>query len=704
VPPKRKIAILGGGVGAITTAFELTNWAGWQDAYDVDVYQMGWRLGGKGASGRRQELADRIEEHGLHLWMGFYENAFHVIRQAYDEYARLNLAPGSPIDTWQDAFIRQDFASNMEHTPEGWAPWAIHFPPNDTLPGDPALFDRQEGPPTLWDLFVIALEWIARQLEALEGLAGPHPPPSHLAELFEALALDVEHKASELLRWLIRHLQAVLRPAEIALEALAGLLAHIAEAVLAPIIPRLEREPELRHAFYLVDSGTSMARGVLADDVLGKGLSAIESVDLITWMTTHGAHFPKNPFVMAGYDALFAYKQGDPAQPNIAAGTCLYGVLRMMFTYRGSMFWRMTAGMGDTIFSPLYLVLKARGVRFHFFHRATDLHLTADHSAIEAIDFDLQATPKDAATGYQPLYTVGGVPCWPSDPFRDQLVEGDALRGVNLESDYTDWHGRVGTKTLRRGVDFDDVVLGIPPGGARWICGELAAARPEWAAMFANVATVQTQAMQLWLKTTSADLGFAPPGDGQNPAITAYVEPFDTWADMSHLLSRETWTPADKVQSIAYFCNAFQDAASIPAPFTDPGFPAAQLARVRAMALQFLNRDVQVLWPKCGQPFDWRLLVNRTAASGDAVLDTQYLRANIDGTERYVLSLAGTPSYRLPPGQSGFAGLYLAGDWTQNVVNAGCVEAAVISARLASKAICGKPEYIYGAFGATSQT
>jgi uncharacterized protein with NAD-binding domain and iron-sulfur cluster len=43
---KRRITILGGGVGAMTTAFELTNWSGWQDAYDIDIYQMGWRLGG----------------------------------------------------------------------------------------------------------------------------------------------------------------------------------------------------------------------------------------------------------------------------------------------------------------------------------------------------------------------------------------------------------------------------------------------------------------------------------------------------------------------------------------------------------------------------------------------------------------------------------------------------------------------------------
>jgi len=35
----------------------------------------------------------------------------------------------------------------------------------------------------------------------------------------------------------------------------------------------------------------------------------------------------------------------------------------------------MRAGMGDAVFSPLYEVLKLRGVRFEFFHRLTDVEL-----------------------------------------------------------------------------------------------------------------------------------------------------------------------------------------------------------------------------------------------------------------------------------------------------------------------------------------
>ncbi len=676
---KRRIAILGGGVGSLTAAFELTNVEGWQDRYEITVYQMGWRLGGKGASGRNASVGNRIEEHGLHIWMGFYENAFRMMRLAYAECAAKALSPGSPFHTWEDAFTRQDYGTNMERTASGWSPWTIHFPPNDQLPGDPALFDPKQGSPTPWDLLVMAIEWICRKLGSVsDRLASMHhPAPSGILGAIEKFGVEAEMTA-------VHCLERVVQAAEHSecIEAIVRLLDHIGEGIMRELEKLSQGDPALRHLFLLIDSGIAMVRGIIADGVLTHGFDAIDQYDLMEWLKRHGCQKPDNPFIRAGYDALFAYEKGDPKRPNISAGVSVYGMLRMMLTYRGSMFWRMNAGMGDAIFSPIYLALKARGVRFEFFLRATNVGLSEDKSAVESIAFDIQATVKNGE--YQPLVNVKGVPSWPSAPLYDQLVED--VRGFDLESDYTEWHGRIGSRVLRRGVHFDDVVLGIPPAAARWICPELASARAEWSDMFANFGTVQTQAVQLWLNKTSAELGYPPPSETQLAAVTAYVEPYDTWADMSHLLTRETWPPEANVRNIAYLCNAFEDAEKIPAPFTDPEFPASQKARVHEMALTFLNRDMQVLWPKCGSPFDQSLIAS------------QYLRANIDGTERYSLSLAGTAKYRLHPGKSGFSNLYLAGDWTYNVVNAGCVEAGVISGCLASRAICGSPEFIFGAF------
>src|SRR6185503_267067 len=79
---RTRVVIIGGGCAGLTAAFELSR-PEHGDRFQITVYQMGFRLGGKGASGRG--VGGRIEEHGLHLWMGFYENAFRLMRECYEE-------------------------------------------------------------------------------------------------------------------------------------------------------------------------------------------------------------------------------------------------------------------------------------------------------------------------------------------------------------------------------------------------------------------------------------------------------------------------------------------------------------------------------------------------------------------------------------------------------------------------------------------
>jgi hypothetical protein len=83
-------------------------------------------------------------------------------------------------------------------------------------------------------------------------------------------------------------------------------------------------------------------------------------------------------------------------------------------------------------------------------------------------------------------------------------------------------------------------------------------------------------------------------------------------------------------------------------------------------------------------------------AVGRAALGEQYTRANIDPSERYVLSLAGSAKHRLRAGGSGFENLYLAGDWVDTPLNAGCVEAAAMAGLAASHAIAGGTPEIIG--------
>ena len=84
-PGKIKIAVLGGGCGAMAAACYLSSTEELRRKYEVTVYQQGWRLGGKGATGRdrRADYGERIYEHGLHMWLGWYDNAFKLIQDVY---------------------------------------------------------------------------------------------------------------------------------------------------------------------------------------------------------------------------------------------------------------------------------------------------------------------------------------------------------------------------------------------------------------------------------------------------------------------------------------------------------------------------------------------------------------------------------------------------------------------------------------------
>ena len=186
-----KIAILGGGVAAMTAAFYLTEEADWRNRREITVYQMGWRLGGKGASGRNAAMGQRIEEHGLHIWFGFYDNAFKTIQRAYD---LLDRPEGAPLRTWEDAFEGQHFITLTEWIEGECRLWPIDTPP---MPGVPGTGDEKLD---LWRIALTAYEWIKQWLAALcqdhvhptepaRPLAQAHGPGSWLHDL----ALRAEH-------------------------------------------------------------------------------------------------------------------------------------------------------------------------------------------------------------------------------------------------------------------------------------------------------------------------------------------------------------------------------------------------------------------------------------------------------------------------------------------------------------------------------
>jgi uncharacterized protein with NAD-binding domain and iron-sulfur cluster len=692
--PKRRVAVLGGGIGALAAAYKLTTLPDWQDRFEITVHQLGWRLGGKGASGRNAGSANRIEEHGLHVWAGFYENAFRMMNDIYRNYAR----PQSPIQSIQQAFLKQSHIVLAEQYRGRWLEWPLYYPPNDSWPGD-----GSTGPPSITQYLL----WLTENLQrlhsslpaeigsaALRAIAFPDQVQRLVPEVLERARSETP-RADLLLQCahaiaVKAHAKAV-KPADAAISICWSLDLYRVE-FLTPVAAAINfDDTQLRRDFILLDLVSCVIAAIINDGVLTEGFQAIDGYDVIELLNRHHA-FPQTVAsapVVSGYDYTFAYEGGDHTKPLLSAASALEGFLRLLFGYKGALFFKMAAGAGDVIFAPIYEVLRDRGVKFEFFHRV--LELVPKDGRIEQIQIAIQATP--IADIYEPLVDLDGLLCWPSEPLYELLTNGQVLKDckIDLEDDYQTYS--IDQKTLNRGCDFDDVILGIPPGALTTICAKLAVPGSKWKAMLGGLPTVCTQALQLWSDCALQDFGgpfVAPqcPPDSVGPTCTSFAPPFDTWADMSHLLVREDWG-AGAPKNIAYFCAVLPD----PPPVPGGGDPLPEAtAQVRANAVAWLNDDIGNLWPNSvGEDgFRWSLLHAQPGKVGEARLDDQYWRANISGAERYVLSVPGTLSVRLPPSPTEYANLYLAGDWVRvAALNAGCMEVAVMAGLGAAASLAG---------------
>ncbi|HEY3593413.1 MAG TPA: FAD-dependent oxidoreductase [Polyangiaceae bacterium] len=697
-----RIAIVGGGCAGVAAAFELSRPVH-DGKYQVTLYQQGFRLGGKGASGRGP--GDRIEEHGLHLWMGFYENAFRLMRECYAELQRD--PKQCPIADWRDAFVPDPRCGVMDFSPDGnWLPWTTVFAPTPGDPGDP---DPRAGW-TMTDYLNRSVSLVLALMQAIQSgrpnaePAGPPraermAPPAVTETMMrwlrfgELASLAGLIQAMQLLDNVVRTLPAFPR------ELILQFHAVIVSAAQRQLHDRTSTNDEARRLWEIIDLVLAVIRGIIRFGLITdpRGFEAIDEYDCREWLKLNGAsdRSVDSAFLRALYDLAFAYEKGDVTRPRIAAGQALRGAVRAFFTYRGAFFWKMQAGMGDIVFAPFYEVLRQRGVRFEFFHRLTNVRLShgepgenADSSFVRHLDFDVQA--EIAGADYQPLVDVRGLPCWPAQPDYRQLLDGANLQkeGVDFESH---WEARrVRAKTLSVSEDFDFVVLAVGLGALPHVGKELIQHSSRWRDMLQHCQSVSTQAFQLWMSADMAELGWK----GGPTNLSGFVEPFDTWADMSHLARMENIEPPPG--AIAYFCSVLPDPPE-SMPQDDPGYPSRRREEVRINAVRFMNRDLVQIWPNATRApdrFRWEVLTStsgESAAYGESRFQSQFWTANVNPSDRYSLSLPGSLKYRISPLDPSFDNLTVAGDWTDCGFNEGCVEAAVMSGRLAAHALSKLP-------------
>lgn len=671
----KKVAILGGGVSGLAAALELSD-PRHNGAFEVTIHQIGWRLGGKCASGRDMNVSLRIKEHGPHIFLGFYDNAFALLREVYSK-----LPAGRPFATIEDALVPQSSLATMEQVGGIWLPWVINAPVMPGRPGDPALTGTQ--------VLMRILQWVDSGIDCLNGEPTVGEFPDIADTVFENVSATLQRLQTDVL------VEPPIRDIVVAgLKALQMGLHDNWNAIEA-------LSNDIRRIGILIDLGITILLGALVDNLLlptRASVAAANQIEYSDWLRRHGAKQETitSAVVRALYDTVFGYPNGDVSNPPNAEAGSAFLVQRAMLSYHNVLFWKMGAGTGDIVAAPIYQILCDRGVKIEFFHRVDKLIPSADGSQIVEIQIGRQATVNEP---YHPLIDVPGpagdiLPAWPDRPLYDQLKEGAELKakGIDLESHWTPWTDPESPLVLERDKgDFDIAIVAMPPESLKVIAPDQPPAT--WSDMFEHVASVQTCSMQMWMCRTLSETGWTALSD---PTVSGYDAcQLDTWFDASDVLKREGWPAGAAPVQMAMLCGPMPTPLSVP-PGSDHDFPTAMHTQALQLATDFLN-GAMPLWPHLrtrAGGFDMNALFSPGGAAGPARLQEQYWVAAINPSDRYVQTLVGTSRFRLGADASGYGNLFFCGDWTDYGFNFGCFEGAVMSGLKAANAITKNPRLI----------
>ena len=722
---KRKIAILGGGMAALSAAFDLTRTQALRDQFDVTIYQMGWRLGGKAASGR--DCEGRIVEHGLHVWFGCYENAFELVRAAY---AAWDPQKDQAITEVKDAFEAQAWTAMGSGDTAQF--FALDWP---ELPGQPG---DGSGSLALWPCVRNMLEVIRHQFDLLNERAGIEPRKVNFPldilvllrianviipnpfgfengdagrpEAAHSYRLEFAKSLFVAADWADKMAQNPSLRNEVQLRGFVRQLRTISESAAGS--PTFLEDPVGGFLAQLLDVGTAVIKGVVLDMELGgASVSDLDREDFRDWLSSNGADRDAvyaSSIVRSIYDTTMQYCEGDFRRPNFAAGTAAQVSIRLFGSYKDAFAYESCAGLGETVIAPIYRVLAARQVHFKFFHKLTGLELNAKRDAVAAVHFNKQVHLKNET--YEPTIPpkpeFGNLECWPETPLWDQIENGDSLKHLDFES-YWCTHSAEPV-TLSEGDGFDDVILAVPIGVFKPLkdpngpCAELIAANPAFKTMTDAAVLVPTISVQAWCTQSLADMGW-PPHDlavdyeGGPPTSTG-PRPLNIWSDRTAVMKYEDWGWANPPPvTLQYLCDVFETSLYREPP-NSRRVPKQALRLARKRAVEWFEEKSRFVWPKATRDgvFDWNLLFDKKKRIGKRRLRAQVVKANVDPSACCAGSPAGSTQWRLAAEGSGFGHLYLAGAWVDTGFNVECIEAAVMSGKQAARAISGSHATIVG--------
>lgn len=611
-PPitKTRVLVLGGGMGAFAVAHALTDSDARRAQFDVTVASQGHYLGGKGAN-----LRDDNPLMGRRI----EEHGIHVIFGFYHNalrlfrkvYAEVNRPPGVEPNTFDNAFSPQ---------------WKITF--NDgresfevTFPRTPSHYGA--GPKTIRQQVEVLLDLLRNMM----GIGG-----AGIEEMILSL-----------------------------LAAMVGI--HAGNRVAAEVL-----------AFTI-----TLAKGVMEDVILGgKSWDELDAFDFRAWM--HGHHilgFPDlrhTAIMQVPYDGVFAYEGHDQSNPVLSAGVAARGLLKLVSDYERSPYNTMNAGMGETIFMPMYEVLQARGVKFDFFARVKEVRLNGGN--VEEVVIARQAVVKPGIT-YNPVELVNGIRTWRRHP-DDAQLDANAIHAEDPMSDA--FHGQIGPDEIKRvGTDFDWIVCALPAPVTAHVLRNYAGI-PALEAI-QHIPTVATLHLQTWFDDSLHQLGWP----NASRVLGGFPQPLNSMLTDETILSIEPW-PAPRPRGLLYMSGPFGGGWSVNSE--DPAARVASDAAAYSEANTFVTHELPKVLTNAvvpGGTFDFNTL-HAPLHPGDRMKD-QYVRGNIDRAARYVLMKPGTLKFRPPAYVPEVRNLVFAGDWLKTGVDIPCIEGCVTGSLQAANAI-----------------
>ncbi len=714
---KKNISVLGAGLGSLSAVYELTSLPGWEKEFDITVWQLGWRAGGKMSGGRGTD--DRIEELGLHLLLGFYTNAFSLFEEVYKERSAKGL-PDAGYSELKDALLKNNSLLFVEYYKKlrKWENWTLIIPERDGSPS--------EGAPPLADGLRTVLAVIFEMIfqSPYTGSRG-----SFKSLIFDFLFSDSGSKEvthSYISEKLISLFPDIYDLSEKAVKLIQEVFVT-AEKLLKE---ESEENPGLRRFLIMLDFGLAVVNGVLKDVYdrsTGKfRFSRINHLDFRDWLAQNGASEDTldSALVYFFYNAPFNNFTGSSPDTgnnlnggSLAAGTAMQFLLQGA-GYRGSVFNQMRLGTAETLIMPLYQVLKSRGVKFRFFHKVTGIIPSSDGASVGEIRMEKQVRLRTSDAEYDPVRIIKkdgkSFPVWTSSPIWDQidpeqvgLLQKLEKQKITLESPFSNWKGE--EVILKKDKDFDLIILGIPVPTLRYGSPEILksiledtthpARAEKWRKAAGTMQSTQVMSAQLWFSKSIEELGFDREKWGVNHEycaqnVVSYSYPVFSFLDQSQFLKSENWPSSRLPRSVIAFTNSMPDYDSSDNP--DSSVNLVHYTRVEETMRQWLWDNMGWFFPAsesrgAPQGINWDDLTGKSVKDSPVEkFASQFFMNTLNPSDRYV----NAPPYaegqnpRIAPDQSGFSNMVCAGDWTDYGYNFGYMEGTIVSGKLASQAVC----------------